>query len=124
MTDDDPHCFGCDGKPDYHHDLAIPDEEMRAALDAADAGGVAIETVHDWHYCGVAEFHLANGWKVAVFNDCDEWDYIEWVEAPDGRRESYISPYASGRRETFTKSSVLERWQPKHPERWGTGCPR
>jgi hypothetical protein len=30
-------------------------------------------------------FVLANGWKVRVFWDCGDWDYIDEVEAPDGR---------------------------------------
>ena len=25
-------------------------------------------------------------WKIEVFNDCDSFDYINSVEAPDGRR--------------------------------------
>ena len=104
------------------HEPAIQDEEMRMVLDAADRGDVVIVTVHDWAYCGIAEFHLANGWKLAVFDDCDEWDYIEWVEAPDGRRESFVVD-APGHATTFTKSDVLKNWSPKHSERWGTDCP-
>lgn len=29
---------------------------------------------------------LENGWKVRVFWDCGDWDYIDEVEAPDGRQ--------------------------------------
>lgn len=28
---------------------------------------------------------LENGWLVRVFWDCGDWDYIDQVEAPDGR---------------------------------------
>ena len=36
-------------------------------------------------YAGDVEFKLSNGWTVVVFNDCDEWDYIDHIVAPDGR---------------------------------------
>lgn len=35
-------------------------------------------------YCGEVDF-LVDGWQVAVFNDCDDFDYIDSAIAPDGR---------------------------------------
>lgn len=32
------------------------------------------------------EYTATNGWRLALFNDGNEWDYLEWIEAPDGRR--------------------------------------
>ena len=115
------------------HDLVIPDPEIRQALDQADRGEVTIAAVgpEDWmetHKGGIMEFRLGNGWSLAVFNDCGQWDYLEWVLAPDGRREEYCKPVVGppllGRyRETFTRSTVLDEWTPSHPERWGKNCP-
>lgn len=34
-------------------------------------------------------FYLVNGWEVVVFNDCDDWDYIDSVIHPDGRKGEY-----------------------------------
>lgn len=39
-------------------------------------------------YAGDVEYEVA-GWKITIFNDCDSWDYISRVEAPDGRWGEY-----------------------------------
>lgn len=111
---------GCDeAQRDDHHAQVISDEEIVAALEVADRGEVEIRPhgESNWmvQYSGVMEFHLGSGWKVAVFNDCLSWDYIEWIEAPDGRREEFMS--RDGK--TFTASEAMSAWEPKHPERWG-----
>lgn len=31
-------------------------------------------------------FTLSNGWEIVVFNDANEWDYLESATAPDGRK--------------------------------------
>lgn len=115
------------------HELVIPDPEIRRALEQADRGEVAIVTVgpQDWNETrrgGLMEFHLGSGWSLSVFNDGGQWDYLEWVQAPDGRREEYCKavqgPPIEGRyRETFTQSAVLDEWTPSQPERWGKNCP-
>jgi hypothetical protein len=32
-----------------------------------------------------------DGWTVAVFNDCGDWDYIEWISSPSGREMIHTS---------------------------------
>ena len=39
-------------------------------------------------YAGVVPYSASNGWHIAIFNDCNQWDYIEWVEA-DGEWVTY-----------------------------------
>lgn len=39
----------------------------------------------DTVYAGEVHFKVG-GWKVVVFNDCDDFDYVDNVTAPDGRR--------------------------------------
>jgi hypothetical protein len=39
-------------------------------------------------YAGVVPYAASNGWHIAIFNDCNVWDYIEWVEA-GGERVTY-----------------------------------
>jgi hypothetical protein len=36
-------------------------------------------------YGGVVTYAASNGWRIAIFNDCSEWDYIEWIEVGDER---------------------------------------
>lgn len=40
-------------------------------------------------YAGDVPFRTSHGWTLVVFNDCDDWDYIDHIEAPDGRRIDY-----------------------------------
>ena len=65
-----------------------PDEEAEvlAVLESVDETNPA---TGEWRYCGVDTFVTRDGWTVHVFNDCDEWDYLEEIEAPDGRRWVY-----------------------------------
>lgn len=39
-------------------------------------------------YCGNVQF-LIGGWKITIFNDCDDLDYVDSAESPDGRRATY-----------------------------------
>src|SRR3972149_8251374 len=34
-------------------------------------------------YSGNIEYLASNGWKVTIFNDCNEWDYIDSIEIGD-----------------------------------------
>lgn len=37
-------------------------------------------------FCGDVTYRTPDGWQIIVFNDCDEFDYIDHVIAPDGRQ--------------------------------------
>lgn len=69
--------------------MNIPEDEVLAVLDAMDRGKVttleADRAACAAGYCGDFWFTLSNGWRVAVFNDCDEWDHVSHVIATDGR---------------------------------------
>jgi len=45
---------------------------------------------YNWQdiYAGTVIFNVG-GWKIGVFNDCNEFDYIEFAVAPDGRRSEF-----------------------------------
>lgn len=36
-------------------------------------------------YAGDVEYAASNGWRVVVFNDCNEWDYLDSVTDPNDR---------------------------------------
>jgi hypothetical protein len=40
-------------------------------------------------YAGNVLYTASNGWKLVVFNDCNEWDYFDRFIAPDGRQLDY-----------------------------------
>jgi hypothetical protein len=39
-------------------------------------------------YAGDVTYRTKRGWTFVIFNDCNSWDYIEDVIAPDGRQFS------------------------------------
>ncbi len=36
-------------------------------------------------YAGDVTYTASNGWRITVFNDANEWDYVDSVVASDGR---------------------------------------
>lgn len=41
------------------------------------------------HYFGDYDFKDSRGWTVTIFYDCGDWDYVDSVTAPDGRKIEY-----------------------------------
>jgi hypothetical protein len=79
-------CDSCEAKR-----TAIGATEMLAVLSDIEAGVVTLTTDEPWAevYCGNVTFRTSTGWTVVVFNDCDDWDYIDSLIAPDGRRVEF-----------------------------------
>lgn len=44
-------------------------------------------------YCGVLEYTCENGWVIGVFNDCYEWDYVQWARDPGGTTLDFKALY-------------------------------
>jgi hypothetical protein len=66
----------------------IPVSEIVSVLRDAIAGKLPVKPVGPtWNevYAGDVQFWFGD-WKIEIFNDCDSFDYINSVEAPDGRR--------------------------------------
>jgi|AGTN01.1.fsa_nt_gi hypothetical protein len=62
---------------------AISEDEILEFLHAIEDGDITIEG--DSGYAGDATYKASNGWTIVVFNDCDDWDYIESIKTDDGR---------------------------------------
>jgi hypothetical protein len=69
--------------------LNISDAELRELFTAIETGSVLLVATKEPKNWGVVEYKADNGWSVAIYNDANEWDYIEWVQAPDGRRVTF-----------------------------------
>lgn len=72
---------------------ALTEDEILAVLRAIERREVTfpaseIEAAGDW-FSGDFTFHASNGWELTVFDDCDEWDYLDSVRAPDGREVDF-----------------------------------
>jgi len=53
-------------------------------------------------YCEVVHYRASNGWEFWVFNDCDEWDYLEAV----------MPPNTEASLEFMEMPEWLQNWQP------------
>lgn len=79
-------------------------------------------TAHDdpyLYYCGNVCYELSNGWKVQVFNDCGEWDYVDSVTAPDGTEFHCAGP-DHGKPDNWC--SEIGDWTPTCGSTDGDGC--
>lgn len=92
--------------------LAISKEEIFSFLHAIESGEVALTPLKEpqWVYAGVVRYHASNGWRIAVFNDANEWDYIEWIIANDGRRVDFF--------DMDEQDSDLENYAPSNEIAW------
>lgn len=116
----------------------MTDDEIIDMLEAADRGELTI--AYGWHpaikawseesratlvgkdpptwasvYAGDVCFVLSNGWRVVVFNDCEEWDYVSDVIAPDGTSEViWERPVTGGSHVRY----MISDWAPKDIKRW------
>lgn len=88
----------------------IEPEEIREFLAAIENGQITVTPDRPVEYCGIETFTASNGWHVGVFNDCDEWDYLQWIETADGRQITYEEL-------TFHYPSLAD-WQPSESD-WG-----
>lgn len=96
---------------------AITEAEILDVMHALERGDVTIpqseKDAAQGQYCGIAVFHLSNGWEVAIFDDCDEWDYIEWVKTPDGREVDFDV--------IWDQMPTLRDYAPPRDDIWGIG---
>ncbi|HWZ45054.1 MAG TPA: hypothetical protein VNW97_16385 [Candidatus Saccharimonadales bacterium] len=66
----------------------ISEQELMEFLKAVEEGAISLRPEADPQdiYAGNVPYAASNGWQIAIFNDCNEWDYIDGVETSDGRR--------------------------------------
>lgn len=63
-------------------------EQVLAVLDAVERHDVWLRPMRDAPgdiYCGNVVYEATNGWRLVVFNDCSEWDYLDSARLPNGR---------------------------------------
>ncbi|MBS2018007.1 MAG: hypothetical protein JST00_34340 [Deltaproteobacteria bacterium] len=69
---------------------ALTEAGILAFLRSVERGEVTLapETDPNAVYAGTVSYSASNGWRLAVFNDANVWDYIEWIEA-NGERVTF-----------------------------------
>jgi len=65
----------------------ISEEELVSFLHQIEDGEVVLSSEENPGvvYAGLIEYAASNGWKISIFNDCNEWDYVDSIETNDGR---------------------------------------
>lgn len=79
---------------------AIPADEMVGLFRRALSGETPVQLLDrltwDEAFAGDVRFRIG-GYEVAIFNDCDQADYVDHAIAPDGRRTEFEEWFALGR---------------------------
>lgn len=65
----------------------VSEAELMAFLVAVERGEVLLrpEREPQYVYAGNVHYAASNGWHIIIFNDANEWDYIDFVQTADGR---------------------------------------
>ena len=72
-------------------ELQISEDEIRRILEEIERRQIVLKAEQDAEevFAGVMEFVGSNGWTVWIFNDAMEWDYLDRIQAPDGRSVTF-----------------------------------
>lgn len=93
--------------------MGAPTEaECLEFLHQIERGELTLEPVHCAQdvFAGDVEYLASNGWSLVVFNDANEWDYIERIATNDGRRLNFD--------EISESMPELSRYSPTHQVSW------
>lgn len=65
----------------------IQEEELLEFLKAIEEETISLqpESVPQDIYAGNVSYRASNGWRITIFNDCNQWDYVDQVVAANGR---------------------------------------
>jgi hypothetical protein len=65
----------------------LPVSELLALYAAIASGDVRLTALQDPQevYAGNVVYACSNGWTLTIFNDANEFDYVDKVSSPDGR---------------------------------------
>jgi hypothetical protein len=67
--------------------MTLSEEEVWTFLHAIEEGDITLTSEEEPQriYAGNVRYTASNGWIITVFNDCNDFDYVDSVEATDGR---------------------------------------
>ena len=91
----------------------ITEDELLQFLKAIEEGTIALRAEYDPQdvYAGNVPYMASNGWRITIFNDCNEWDYVDEVITADGRSVDFdsIDNYMPRAREYMPDSEAAWR---------------
>ena len=66
-------------------------EELCDQLKKIESGEVTLVEQTDNNWCAMRRYITSTGWTIEVFDDCGDFDYIDYATAPDGRTLDFHS---------------------------------
>ncbi len=66
---------------------AISNDDLQAFFRAIEKGEIRLVADQEPQdiYAGVVSYEASNGWRLLIFNDANEYDYVEEIRTPDDR---------------------------------------
>lgn len=99
----------------------MPDRVTETEVRAVESGAVSLVATHEPQqvYAGNVHYTASNGWAVTVFNDANQWDYIDELHTAEGRWCDYDDiAERMPRVDAYRPSDEMERpWPTKFPTR-------
>lgn len=85
--------------------------ELSHFLKAIEDGSVLLSPEQEPQdiYAGNISYNASNGWRVVVFNDANEWDYIDSITTCDGRTFDYAA---------LAEMPAVESYEPSPETAW------
>src|SRR5882672_8965567 len=85
--------------------------ELSQFLKAVEDGSVSLTPEQEPQdvYAGNVSYAASNGWRVVVYNDANEWDYIANITTSDGRTFDY---------EALTEMPGIAAYEPSADIAW------
>src|SRR4051794_38364252 len=85
--------------------------ELMDFLRAIEQGSVLLQPEQEPQkvYAGNVSYSASNGWKIVIFNDANEWDYIDCITTADGRSFDY---------DELAEMPIIEAYEPSEEAAW------
>jgi hypothetical protein len=104
----------------------LPEQEVWEFLQAIERGEITLTPEEEPQevYAGTVHYQASNGWRLAVFNDANEWDYLEEIVTADGRSLDYgdLDPFP--RLDNYEPSDEISWSRYRIPGYCRFRCPR
>lgn len=90
----------------------VSEAEVLIFLRLIESGEVTVTPLHEPQdvYAANVDYTASNGWTLTIFNDCNEWDYIDHLRTADGRECDF--------EEIFAHMRAADAYRPSEDVAW------
>lgn len=89
----------------------LSESEVIEFVNTIESGDVVLTPEHEPQdvYAGDVVYIASNGWRIVIFNDANEWDYIDSVTSQDGRSFDF---------DQIEQMPILSKYHPADDVAW------